>query len=124
MPSRFSALSLGALWSDRIIRAGFLVALAILLTLIGLLIWVIPSNPDGQALHYNIYFGIDLFGPGRSLWIHPTAIVLVLVINVLVAGLAVERQTTAARLAMWSAAIFAAIVLAATVLVAVFAART
>jgi|GEM_PF-5921385 len=109
--------SLTTLWSDRITRAGWLVSLSLIAALIVLLVWFIPPSTGAQALHYNIYFGIDLFGPGRALWLHPTAAGLVLIINSCVAVLALERQVVAARLAVWSAALFAAIVLAATILI-------
>jgi multidrug efflux pump subunit AcrA (membrane-fusion protein) len=110
-------------WSDKSVRGGLLVALAFLLALCGWLLWGAPPSADAQALHYNIYFGIDLFGPGRSLWLHPAAVAVVLITNGIVAALAVERQSVAARIAAWSAAVFAAIVFAATILIGVFVSR-
>ncbi|MFO0705165.1 MAG: hypothetical protein U0517_04390 [Candidatus Andersenbacteria bacterium] len=115
---------LRTLRSDHIVASGLSLALVILLAQIVWLVWVDPPSKDPQALHYTVYFGIDLFGPGRVLWVHAAASAVVLVLNAVLASVALERQALAARLATWSAAVFAAIVFAATILIGVFVSRS
>ncbi|MDP2587631.1 MAG: hypothetical protein Q8P33_02565 [bacterium] len=106
------------LWSDRLVRAGLLVGLLAILTNVAWLLWGLSIGSSAQVLHYNIYFGADLYGPGYALWVNPALSLLVLLLNAIVAALTLERQTVAARLIIWTAALFSLIVLAGTLLLA------
>ena len=107
-----------AIWSDRVSRLGVLLALVVLVVHAALLLWVLPAGPEARVLHYNIYFGADLYGPGYALWINLALSFLVLVLNSVIAAVTLERQVVAARLAIWAAALFSLIVLAGTLLLA------
>lgn len=107
------------IWSDRLIRAGLLISAAIILAHVVVLIWVLDPSAQAQALHYNIYFGVDVFGSGYSLWLNPAVSFAVLVLNTVIAVFAIERQVVAARLSMWASVVFSAVVLAGTLLLLV-----
>ncbi|MFH0831010.1 MAG: hypothetical protein V1895_03050 [Parcubacteria group bacterium] len=111
--------TLRALWKDRPTRAGFVIALVLLSVLIGVVLWSEPSK-QARVLHYNIYFGIDLYGNGRALWWNPLLGGVLFLLNFVIASIVFERQKLAARLTAWSAALTIAIVLAATILTLMF----
>lgn len=93
--------------------------LLLLVVLVGVVWWTNPSA-EPRALHYNIYFGIDLYGSGYSLWWNPIVASAVWLFNMIAAGVVLERQLLAARILTWSATVTAGIVLAATVLVVTY----
>jgi hypothetical protein len=51
---------------------------------------LIPSN-DNTPLHYNIYFGIDFIGDSSLVYLIPTAILILTLLNITV-GLMVWRH--------------------------------
>ena len=103
-------------FKDGSARAGLLVALFLVLATVGLVWWVGPTA-ESRILHFNIYFGIDLYAAGTSLWWNPLAAGLIWLVNWIIASVVSPRQLLAARLAAWSAVLTVAIVFSATLLI-------
>lgn len=105
---------------DKISRSGFIIS--ILATAALLFILILKGNLGGSAvpLHYNVYFGIDLFGSGKTMLWYVAVTAGFLLANLVVAILIIERERTAARLLAWFAALTACTVAAGVLLVLVF----
>lgn len=57
--------------------------------------WKLIPNLDGAEfipLHYNIYFGVDRFGPWYYIFILPVLGLLLLIINIIFEGIYVKRE--------------------------------
>lgn len=75
---------------------------------IALLAWrILPMvyGRDSVPLHYNIYVGIDAFGPWWMLFVVPVTAIAIAVINGIVAATLLKKRTMLA-LATWSATLF------------------
>ncbi len=108
------------LWRDKISRGGFLVAMLAVAALLSALLWKGDLGGSAVPLHYNVYFGIDFFGSGKTiLWYLFTALGF-LIANLVVALLIIERERTAARLLAWFAAVTVGTIAAGVLLVLVF----
>ncbi|MBU0531137.1 MAG: hypothetical protein ABIG32_00220 [Candidatus Uhrbacteria bacterium] len=58
-------------------------------------IWKLIPNLDGAnfiPLHYNIYFGVDRFGPWYYIFMMPALGLLLLIINIIFEGIYVKRE--------------------------------
>lgn len=55
---------------------------------------LVPYLPEGQfiPLHYNIYFGVDRFGPWYHLFFLPALGAVLLIINIIFEALFFERE--------------------------------
>jgi hypothetical protein len=69
-------------WQDRFVRLNFLVSFSVNLILWLLLIWQVRNTTSLIPLHYNIYFGIDLFGPWYQFFLMPGLGLIYLLINI------------------------------------------
>lgn len=88
--------SLGNLKQPNVI-SGFLRSPMILLAVIGCSLgisfsWYVAFIHVAQLnelapLHYNIYFGIDFFGPRNWLMMYPTIATIIVVVNIIIASL-------------------------------------
>ena len=108
------------LWHDAISRSGFLSAGVLLAVFLAGLLWRANLGSGDVPLHYNVYFGIDLFGRASSiLWYFFTALGFVFV-NSVMAVFLIERERTAARLLAWAAALATGLIAAGVALVLVF----
>jgi len=57
--------------------------------------WKLIPNLDGAEfipLHYNIYFGVDRFGPWYYIFMLPALGLLLLILNVIFEGIYVKRE--------------------------------
>lgn len=72
---------LRSFFSDKVI----VISIVFSLTLNGLTWWLLYSEFHGQTefvpLHYNIYFGIDLYGPWYNILLIPASALLMVFIN-------------------------------------------
>lgn len=101
---------------DSVTLWGFITAL---LALVGLGVFIFASgqiSESGVALHYNIYFGTDVFGAGSAFLWGLAAGLMVYIVNLVIATFTIERQLLAARLLAWSSFVFVGIVFATTIL--------
>ena len=78
-------------------RNRFLLYGTALALLLHCLLWLFLSSrimPQEQsiALHYNIYFGIDLVGPWWYLLLHPLAAAAVLLVNGVLSVILLRRE--------------------------------
>lgn len=87
--------------ADRPALLGFVLSYLLLVGLLVLLLVLSDLNAETTPLHYNIYFGIDLAGPGRAaLW--PWFVALVATIaNTVIAAASAERDRLTGRLLAW-----------------------
>lgn len=72
------------------ISSAVLVVLSFVLPL-----WLIVPNLGDERyipLHYNIYFGVDRFGPWYYIFVPPTLGALLLILNVIFEGVYVKRE--------------------------------
>ncbi|MBU0707374.1 hypothetical protein KKG41_03305 [Patescibacteria group bacterium] len=78
-------------FSDIYILVGLIVALVI----DALLWWLLYSNFNNQTefvpLHYNIYFGIDLYGPWYQILLMPLSGFVFILINAVVSYMVYQR---------------------------------
>jgi hypothetical protein len=81
-------------YRDRLIFVSLAVAFGLQVVLWALLLW--RAAPLAGAahlpLHYNIYFGVDLLGPGYGLFFPAGFGLLVLLLNVVFIGITYEWQ--------------------------------
>ena len=75
------------------------------LVLLGWRILPIVYGRDSVPLHYNIYVGIDAFGPWWMLFEVPAVALVIALINTLFTGTVLKRRPMLA-LAAWSATLF------------------
>lgn len=71
-------------WRDRLIRYATLLAIIIHLSqwiLIFVKLMPMVSGIDYLSLHYNIYFGVDLIGSWKRVFVFPSVGLVFLVIN-------------------------------------------
>jgi len=72
-----------------------LVGLIIALVLNALLWWLLYSNFNSQTefvpLHYNIYFGIDLYGPWFHILLMPLSGLVFILINTVISYIVYQR---------------------------------
>ncbi|MFO0702564.1 MAG: hypothetical protein U0514_01655 [Candidatus Andersenbacteria bacterium] len=93
--------SLRQLVADRTTLAGFAVTALLLVVLLVILLTHLNLAGETEPLHYNIYFGIDLAGPGAAvLWPWFVALAISLV-NLVLAAATAERDRLAGRLLAW-----------------------
>ncbi len=105
-------------WRDFWIRVLFLCALGIDVAAFGALAWLRPTQ-DIVALHYNVYFGIDLLGSRGALWWLPVVALTLTIFNIVTALFVWRRDRVLSYFVAAGTVFCAAIVLAATILMAV-----
>jgi len=66
---------------DRFIRFNLIIGLLVNLVLWLILGWQVKNFSNLIPLHYNIYFGIDLFGPWYRIFLLPAIGIIFLAIN-------------------------------------------
>jgi hypothetical protein len=72
-----------------------LVSFLLVLGTLALPIWLLIPNLGDEVfipLHYNIYFGIDRFGPWNYIFILPAIGFLLLIVNVIFESIFVRRE--------------------------------
>ena len=79
-------------FSDQFLRMGLLLG-----ALFNIMTWLLLAYrtnffPDVMPLHYNIYYGIDSYGPWFYIFMMPTIGVIVLLVNVLVSFVTLHRE--------------------------------
>jgi hypothetical protein len=104
------------LWQDRSTRTGLLLGAVLVVLLSALIIGRGDLSNPGTVLHYNVYFGIDLYGPGVGLVWHIVVASLVWLGNAIIAAFTIEREKLAARLAAWFGVVLTAIIFIASAL--------
>lgn len=109
--------SIKALLSDRVSVLGFLLALSGLIVLLVILLQHGKLQAETAPLHYNIYFGIDLAGPGTGVLLPWAVALTTTVINLVLAVITAERDRLAGRLLAWFSVSVVALVTAASILV-------
>jgi hypothetical protein len=79
-------------FKDRFLRMALL--LAALFNVITWLWLAYQSNsfPEVMPLHYNIYYGIDAYGPWFYIFMMPIVGMAILIVNFLVSMLAIRRE--------------------------------
>ena len=105
------------LWQDRITRTGLLLGAVVVILLAALIIGRGDLSNPTTVLHYNVYFGIDLFGPGIGLLWHIVVAALVWLSNLVIAGVTIEREKLAARLSAWFGVVLTVIIFCSTALI-------
>ncbi len=93
--------SLKKILSDKITISGFVLGLFMLAAFFVVMYKFTPLQAEAIPLHYNVYFGIDLVGPGYAYLIPVGINLLILLINFILALWAIERERLAARLLAW-----------------------
>ena len=112
--------ALKLLLTDRIVWGGFLLAFLLLAALIVFLLLRGDLEAPTAPLHYNIYFGIDLAGPGRALlWPWLVAMVITLS-NFCLTLAAAERDRLIGRLLAWFSVVVVALAGVSSVLVLLY----
>lgn len=86
---------------DRITILGFGLAFIEIIIFYLLIKLGTPLQEEALPLHYNVYFGIDLIGPGRGYLIPVALSLLIGLVNLVLATWAIERELLAARLLAW-----------------------
>ena len=74
---------------SKLFRRTTVVSGALLLLTVALPIWkIIPIGADNPfiPLHYNVYMGIDEFGPWQSVFVLPAIGLVLLLVNVVLQG--------------------------------------
>ena len=106
---------------DRIFWWSFFVAAPVLNALsFGLILWkIMPLRGarEAFALHYNIYFGIDLIGPWYKMLVMPGAAFLFWFLNLIFASISYGANRAFAYFAAGFTLFFQILIFAATVLV-------
>ncbi|MBU6447367.1 hypothetical protein KGQ24_00810 [Patescibacteria group bacterium] len=103
---------------SRFQSASFQFALALVINLIAWIIIFVQIRPGREVipLHYNIFYGPDIFGRGYFLYIIPLVGLCVLTANFFFYRYSLNREKFAAR-----SAVAVALTLQALILVSVFA---
>jgi hypothetical protein len=109
--------SITHLWQDRITRSGLLLGAVLLILLSALIIGRGDLGNPGTVLHYNVYFGIDVYGPGSGLLWHIVVAGLIWLGNLIIAGFTIEREKLAARLVAWFGVVLTGIIFTGTALI-------
>lgn len=78
------------------------------LVLLGWRILPLVFGRDSVPLHYNIYVGIDAFGPWWMLFEVPAVALAIALVNAFVAGTVLKKRPMLA-IALWSATLFVGI---------------
>lgn len=83
--------------NHRVARVIAGVSVLLLVAMVGLPLWrlapIVETNPF-IPLHYNIFLGVDRFGPWYEVFILPVLGIVILILNFALAALySVERQT-------------------------------
>jgi hypothetical protein len=76
-------------WRDRLIRYATLLAIILHLSqwvLIFVKLMPMVGSIDYLSLHYNIYFGVDLIGSWKRVFVFPAAGLIFLVLNAFIAA--------------------------------------
>ena len=68
-------------------------------------------------LHYNIYFGIDRYGPWYGIFLPAGIALIILVLNIVFASMFVLREPLLAKWFVWGTVIAIAVLLLATVFI-------
>lgn len=77
----FNPFLLNLYLQDRFIKINFFFGILVNISLWLILVWWTRSFPELIPLHYNIYFGIDLFGPWYQIFILPLLGLIFFLIN-------------------------------------------
>jgi len=77
---------------DRFIKINFFFSILANFGLWLVLAWWIRSFPELMPLHYNIYFGIDLFGPWYEILISPLLGLIFFLINFFISSLIYRQE--------------------------------
>lgn len=110
-------------WKNKLLTIPLVVA-AIINMAIWLLIYfkfypVVYSLPQEQSyipLHYNIYTGIDLFGSWQRIFIWPTLGLIILIINLIFAGIIYDKKEIISYFLSFAATLAQIFLLIATLL--------
>lgn len=105
---------------DKNTRYGFL--LAFLVSGAGLASILLKADLGSVSapLHYNIYFGIDLAGPGIYILLPWALTVFTVFVNFFLALMFIERELVASRLLAWFSSILSLVVFGALILVLLY----
>lgn len=101
---------------DKITLWGFLFGFAELVIFFVWIYFFTSLHGQSIALHYNVYFGIDLLGPAWAYLLPIALSFLVWTINLILALWAVERELLAARLLAWFGTSLITLILIATII--------
>jgi hypothetical protein len=72
-------------FKDKIILIMTLSALVLNVAVWAYLLWQIGDTKTMRPLHYNIYFGIDWYGPGWKLYIYPVFALIITIADYVLA---------------------------------------
>lgn len=77
---------------------------------------LLPSARDAKfiPLHYNIYFGIDRFGPWYEMFVPAAVGLFILVVNIVVASRYFRSERLLSLFLCWLTVLFEAIIFSAT----------
>ena len=79
-------------FKDRFIRLNTIFSISANIGLWLLLFWQVRNFSDLIFLHYNIYFGIDLIGDWRQIFLRPVLAAIFLTINLGVGLLVYDKE--------------------------------
>ncbi|MFA6322317.1 MAG: hypothetical protein WCX71_02455 [Candidatus Buchananbacteria bacterium] len=88
----YTTILINSLFRDRIVRMLFLLALLIDVLIWFFLGWSVRDLPESIPLHYNIYYGIDLYGNWYEILYLPAVGLLFLSINFILALYLYSRE--------------------------------
>ena len=98
-------------YQDRFLRMALLLGSLFNSMLWLLLAYHINAFPEIMPLHYNIYYGIDSYGPWHYIFIMPLVGLIILVINFLFSLLVLSREKALSYLLLGSASFAQLIIL-------------
>lgn len=107
---------------DRVVQLTFIVSVVL-----NLLVWIllyVKISPYAYLtefgtipLHYNLYFGIDVFGKWYAVFAMPIVGALIIVVNNILAYLLYQREPLASRVFVYAQAVLSLIIFAASIFV-------
>ena len=88
----YNTLLLNSFYRDKIVRFNAVVCLLLNIIVWAGLLWQSRTFSESIPLHYNIYFGIDLYGPWYQILLIPEVGLAVILINFSVGGFLYAKE--------------------------------
>ena len=83
-------------FKNKVLRLNLLLGLVFNVAAWGVLFWQIKEFPQLMPLHYNIYFGIDYYGPWHQVFLLPAIGLIVLFLNFFVSLFVINKEKSLA----------------------------
>lgn len=115
--SVIDSIQLTAIYERRPLRLALGLAIILNVTLWLVVVFSPPARETIVPLHYNIYFGIDLFAEWQKIYSLPISGAAILVINTLLALTILRREVVLTTFTVVSSILTQLILLAALVLI-------